>query len=917
MRREPAPAFRLLPIPRVDSGSPPGCSYRRGRGGRDATSDFNLYLEYNYSAQELFADCFTAGGPGVAVGNAPNATWTAFALVCSANVVTMYINGVANGLPINIATARASHPVTAGTLLIGEPGAGLTFGGYLSDIRVSSFARYSGTYTPAGPFDTAACAPPCDSDYSDVGVWLKMDGANASATFVDSGPNALTVTNNNSATQTNATAPVFEPTSGVFGITGITHRYLTVPFVSSGPLDLSTGDFTIEGWVYPNSGQISGEGSFVWSDDNSISLIWNEASAEFVFQFWGGGISSAAHAVPVSSWTAFAVVLSGSTLKLFVNGVLVNSTPVSGRAAMTASTWQFGNVFSSIPFSGYLSNIRITKGVARYSADYAPVPFGGTCAVTVPNVTGQALATAESNIVAAGLVVGTVSQTSDPVINNGFVILTSPSAGSGVMAGSSVDITESNSETVPNVNGELLATGESDLTGAGFSVGTVTTTTDPVINDGYIISTSPAGGTRATAGSAVDISESISATVPNVVNTVLATGESAITGAGLAVGSVTTASSLTVPGGYIISTSPVGGVRTTAGASVDILESSGPGTGTVPDVLNLSQALATAAIIAAGFTVGSVTTQPDAIIIPGNVDEQNPAGGDTAYLLSPVNIIVSSGLPTLRVPDLFGLTQAEATVLLASLGLVVGAIGTAPSNFIPPGTVMTQNPSAGTPVGAGTIVSFVLSTGVPAVGVIFDFEATVISQYANSPTILQLVNNLNQYIDQSANFANFFNYVWNVDTAVGFGLDVWGKIVGVSRLLQIPNTTDYVGFFQNGEITQDWQPMGSDQPPQPAVGGAMYTGHNATQTYLLDDNAYRQLILAKAFANICTTTAPAINQILQNLYGPGTAFVLNEGPMAISYNLTFTPTAIQLAILQQSGVIPTPPGVSVVINTNV
>lgn len=97
----------------------------------------------------------------------------------------------------------------------------------------------------------------------------------------------------------------------------------------------------------------------------------------------------------------------------------------------------------------------------------------------------------------------------------------------------------------------------------------------------------------------------------------------------------------------------------------------------------------------------------------------------------------------------------------------------------------------------------------------------------------------------------------------------------------------------------------------------MYTGANATEAYLLNDDSYRQLILAKAFANICTTTAPAINQILQNLYGAGTAWVLNTGPMAISYNLSFNPTAIQLAILEQSGVIPTPPGVAVTINTNV
>jgi hypothetical protein len=173
---------------------------------------------------------------------------------------------------------------------------------------------------------------------------------------------------------------------------------------------------------------------------------------------------------------------------------------------------------------------------------------------------------------------------------------------------------------------------------------------------------------------------------------------------------------------------------------------------------------------------------------------------------------------------------------------------------------------------------------------------------------------MNQYMDQSANFANFLSYVWNVDSAVGFGLDIWGKIVNVSRLLRIPNTTPYVGFDISSESQpdQDWTPAGSSQPPynNPPVGGAMYTGHNATEAYLLDDNAYRQLILAKAFANICSTTAPALNQILQNLYGVGQAYVLSSGLMAITYNFNFTPSPIQLAILQQSGVIPTPPGVA-------
>lgn len=775
---------------------------------------------------------------------------------------------------------------------------------------------------------------PCDNDIADVALLLHCDGSNGSTSFPDSSPNNFTVTPNNGAAVTTSN-PEFG--TGSLALPGT--AYLSVPVLANGPMDYGASDFTIECWVLFTTSNFSGA---IAGDESSgggsgiksfISATGSGSDVTFTgtYSTTTGNHSATTSPIPAvqNTWYSIALVWQSSIgqLTMFANGVGVSNSPILGTKIGSGGAYRIGQcVFPSgtdASIIGQLDEFRLTNGVARYTANYTPSgPFGDiSCSLTVPNVTGQALATAETNLTAVGLVIGTVTQTSDPVINSGNVILTAPSAGASAMVGDTVDITESNSETVPNVNGELLSTGESDLTSAGFVVGTVSQTSDPIIDSGFIISTSPAGGTRATAGSTVNITESNSETVPNVVGVPLASAETDITNAGLTVGTITTQFSLTVPGGNIISSTPVGGTRVTAGSSVALLESSGPGVGTVPDVLNTSAALAEASIVAAGFVVGTVSFQSDAIIISGNVDLQSPAGGTSAFLASPVNITISTGLPTLRVPDLFGLTQSAAIILLLSLGLVPGAIGSAPSQFVPPGEVQAQNPSAGAPVAAGTIVSFVTSLGTPAVGTIFDFEATVISQYANSPTILQLCNNLNQYIDQSANFANFYNFVWNVDTAVGFGLDIWGKIVGVSRLLQIPNSTEYVGFYIKTESQpdQDWTPAGSDQPPynKPPVGGAFYTGHNATEAYLLDDDAYRQLILAKAFANICTTTAPAINQILQNLYGPGTAFVLNTGPMAISYNLTFTPTAIQLAILEQSGVIPTPPAVSVVINTDV
>ena len=336
----------------------------------------------------------------------------------------------------------------------------------------------------------------------------------------------------------------------------------------------------------------------------------------------------------------------------------------------------------------------------------------------------------------------------------------------------------------------------------------------------------------------------------------------------------------------------------------------------VPDLSNTSVNVAEATLAAVGLVLGTVTTLPSTLVIAGNVISQIPIAGSGLPLNGQVSVVISSGAPQLVVPMLLDQNLITAFNLLTTVGLVPGAISYQSSMLVPAGEVMLQNPTAGTPVASGAFVSFVISTGPPIASSAFDIQATVISQYANSPTLIQLIQNLGQYFDQSTNFAEFYTSVWNIQTAAGFGLDIWGKIVGVSRLLNIPNTTLYVGF-ENSHSPPDWQTMGSNQPPQPAVGGALYTGYNATTAYLLPDNAYRQLILAKAFANICTTTAPAINQILQNLFGNGNAWVLNTGSMSISYNLNFTPSAIQLAILEQSGVIPTPPGVSFVVNTGV
>ncbi len=71
---------------------------------------------------------------------------------------------------------------------------------------------------------------------------------------------------------------------------------------------------------------------------------------------------------------------------------------------------------------------------------------------------------------------------------------------------------------------------------------------------------------------------------------------------------------------------------------------------------------------------------------------------------------------------------------------------------------------------------------------------TILSQYANSPTITQMLANIQQYLDPTGNIDDFYDDVWNIQTAQGYGLDVWGRIVGVNRILQVSNTA-YFGFI--------------------------------------------------------------------------------------------------------------------------
>lgn len=335
-----------------------------------------------------------------------------------------------------------------------------------------------------------------------------------------------------------------------------------------------------------------------------------------------------------------------------------------------------------------------------------------------------------------------------------------------------------------------------------------------------------------------------------------------------------------------------------------------PPTALVPNVYGDTQAVATGAIVTAGFMVGTISTAYSDVQPKGLVVSQSPPAGAREIVGTFVNFILSLGPQFVAVPDVVGDTAAVADQVITGAGLIVGTSTGVLSDSIAIGSVATQDPIAGLLVKAGSVVNL----GISFLSPIFDVDATVISQYANSPTILALVENFGQYFDPSTNIQNFYLTLWNIDTAEGFGLDIWGRILQVSRVIPIPGSSGSFGFF-NSDVPPDWQNFGNVNDS--TAGGPFFSGQVLGNSYKLTDDAYRVLLLTKAMANISATTGPALNALITNLFpGRGKCYTQDNGGMQMTYVFKFKLTTIELAILENSGVLTHPAGVGVSITVS-
>jgi hypothetical protein len=294
-------------------------------------------------------------------------TWNHFAVVRNGNNLSSYFNG--NLVTSNTNYTMTINPSSTQNTYIGyNPANGISPGfldmnGYISNFRVvNGTAVYTSAFTPS----TTPLQPIANTV-------LLLTGEN-------SGIYDATLQNNiRTAGDTKVRTNIAKYGTGSMFFDGTTD-YAVVPTTTN--FGYGTGDFTIEFWMYLNS--IVDDQSII-SNLTSVSsvnphLYFTQVNRLLIYQTNNATriSSSGSGALSASTWYHVALCRSSGSTKMFINGTQVGSTYTDSNNYGTSAPlaigtyWSSGTPVTTNTFNGYLDDIRITKGYARYTANFTP-----------------------------------------------------------------------------------------------------------------------------------------------------------------------------------------------------------------------------------------------------------------------------------------------------------------------------------------------------------------------------------------------------------------------------------------------------------------------------------------------------------------------------------------------------------------
>ena len=299
-------------------------------------------------------------------------TWYHIAVCRSGTSTKLFINGTQEGSTYSDSTDYAQSGA-GGRPYIGKDSYGASdfFAGYIGELRVTrGYARYPSNFTaPTAAFGRDATT---DTYWPYVVLLLTGQGANASTVFMNGAPRESLVLDSAVCSTTSpkyGSGSLYLPSNGSSAVWAV-----------GSEMNLGSGDFTIEFWM--KSSQTADMWILLYGQRNPTSYAHQSwailgASGTLYLSLLNGTENmfsfGAMSGICDNTWHHIAATRQGTSVRCFVDGALISTTTFTGPITVPSTpTFLVGGINGTYEdvYVGYIDDLRITKGHARYTSAF-------------------------------------------------------------------------------------------------------------------------------------------------------------------------------------------------------------------------------------------------------------------------------------------------------------------------------------------------------------------------------------------------------------------------------------------------------------------------------------------------------------------------------------------------------------------
>jgi hypothetical protein len=249
----------------------------------------------------------------------------------------------------------------------------------MSDLRlVLNTVVYTGDFTPpSGPLTQTGGTYPSTTNVNTniptANTRLLLNFANAAIYDASTQNNVTTVAD----AKTDTTIKQWLPSSMKFDGTG---DYLAIPVSTS--FAFGTGDLTMECWFYHSAAQGTAANIICVTNGSAFGIVIhnNLTSYPNIVTFWcdtygQGPFITGTTSLVIGNWYHFALTRSGGIWRMYINGIQQGSNYTNAASPDRDASYNLriggDNINATRALNGYIQDLRITRGVARYTANFS------------------------------------------------------------------------------------------------------------------------------------------------------------------------------------------------------------------------------------------------------------------------------------------------------------------------------------------------------------------------------------------------------------------------------------------------------------------------------------------------------------------------------------------------------------------